>query len=207
MIPVRLTVVLLSASLVALGGTVELPNPGFESPGGGFADGWGSFSYGGGDIRKLEESRSARSGAKAIKLNIHGGEGGQGLYVDVPVSSLHAGDKIEFSIHARSENGRPLKSGLIDLHIEFMDAMGKILSRTDTLGTSGVIGKTLGPRFKRYVTTHRLKESDVNGGLGQVNRLRLVVVAIQPEEVSPRMKLGAVIVDDAELEMTSTKAE
>jgi len=181
--------------------SINLPNPGFETSQGGRAGSWGMFEYGedGADSR-LKISREARSGASAIEIDVRGGSGGQGMYADVPVSGLQAGDVVTFSVHMKSRTGKPLVGGFIGLHVEFMSAVGdrgKILGRTDSLGSSVAVGSSLTKNYRRFETVHTINKGDVAAGLASVKALRFVIVAVQPADRKVDEKLGSVVIDDA----------
>lgn len=184
---------------------IKLPNPGFEASEGGRAGNWGVFHFGDeGSGSRLKISKDARTGTHAIEIGLNAGDGGQGIYADVPVAGLRAGDTVSFSVHMKSKSGKPLAGGVIDLHVEFMSASGdegEILGRTDTLGSSKAIGLTLTDKYRRYTTTHTIKNGDVPEGLGAVKALRFVIVAVQPADRVGKERLGSVIIDDASAEL------
>ncbi|GEM_PF-2380761 len=194
------------ALLLALAGTataaeLKLPNPGFEPRVPSLDASWVSFEFGeAGSVSRIKRSKDARTGRGALELAVHGGAGGQGVYVDAPVSGLKEGDKITFGIHAKTKGGIPMRDASIGLHIEFLDSPGPdaaILARTDTLGSSAFAGKGLTDQFRRQSTTHTLRDDEIPGGAEAVKVLRFVIVALQPESRKAYERLGVVILDDA----------
>jgi hypothetical protein len=204
---IRTTALFLAFAGICHAADIRLPNPGFESGGTDHAEGWGSFEFGDeGAVSRLKPSKDARTGKRAFEISVHGGGGGQGIYLDVPTASLNLreGDTVSFSIHMKSKHGKPLIGASLGMHMEFMDgseAGSKILARTDTLGTSGFVGGTLSDKFRKYTTSHTLRHSEMPGGLSAVKAMRLVIVALQPEDRKPFERLGTAIVDDASAEL------
>ncbi len=201
---IKRTFLLLALAGFANAAEIDLPNPGFEF-GSDHAENWGSFNFGEhGSVSRMRVSRLARTGSRAYEISVHGGDGGQGIYSDVPVAGLKEGDVIEFSVHAKSKDGKPMTKASVGLHVEFLDGSGddaKILARTDTLGTSTFVGSKLSGKFQKRVASHTVRTSDIPQGLSAVKVLRFVIVALQPEDGNPRERLGAVIVDDASVEL------
>ncbi len=203
----RAIALLLALAGICQAANIKLPNPGFESGGPDHAENWGSFEFGAeGAVSRLKLSKDARTGKRAFEISVHGGGGGQGVYLDVPTAGLHLkdGDALSFSVHMKSTHGKPLIGASLGMHVEFMDgsdADAKILARSDTLGTSGFVGKTLSDKFRKYTTAHTLRNSEIPGGLSAVKTLRLVIVALQPEDRKAYERLGTAIVDDASAEL------
>tara|TARA_Y100001934_G_scaffold197473_1_gene232800 strand:+ start:3616 stop:3993 length:378 start_codon:yes stop_codon:yes gene_type:complete len=124
--------------------------------------------------------------------------------VDLPIKELKAGAKIAFAAYLKSADGKPLTAGSIGIHTEFLsgvDNLGEILARTDALGTSTFIGRQLGKTYRKYSTSHKVRDNDVPAGLAAVKGLRFVVVALQSPERDKSEKPGAAVMDDVSVKI------